>query len=215
MKSENPSEKSINCPVCGSDKCHVASEHQSYHIPFGPLTIIEDQYSFCENCGEKVSISDQGHSQAIIDSSKWESVKTMIEYLCRNGHSCAGIERVLELPQRTLSQWHSKHEPAAAGLALLRLVRTYPWLLDVAAEGYSSFAAKKFLFNAAMSQIGESLSSESNCINFERSAAAVVNGSDGTQQAMFVSIYSGEKQLTETDGNFQMIGNETIKARTV
>ena len=208
MTSVIPAEKGFKCPVCGSNKGHVTSESKSYPVPYGPLTILEEQYTSCDNCGEKVSISDRKYSEAAITASKWESAKTMITYLCNLGHSCAGIERVLELPQRTLSQWRSSHEPAAGGLALLRLIRTYPWLLEVAADGYTSFAAKQTLFNAAMKQIGDSLSAETNCMNFERSAAAIVERSDGERQALFVGVYNDEKQQTVTDGNLQMIESQ-------
>jgi hypothetical protein len=180
------------------------NEKQFAH-QYGPLTIVEEQYSCCDNCGEKISMPKQQYSKIAIESSKWESAKTIISYLCSLGHTCSGMERVLGLPQRTFSQWRSSHEPAAAGLALLRFIRTYPWLLDVAAEGFSASAAKRSLFSAAMQEIGESLSAEANCVSFEQSGAAVVEGNDGDSQAVFVSVFSGEKQQTLTDGNLQLI----------
>jgi|GEM_PF-3736123 len=44
----------------------------------------------------------------------------------------ANIERVCGLPQRTLSKWkQGKQHPSAAGIVLVNLLATVPWLLTV------------------------------------------------------------------------------------
>ena len=41
------------------------------------------------------------------------------------------MERALELPSRTIARWKGG-EVSAATLALLRITRTFPWILEVA-----------------------------------------------------------------------------------
>ena len=65
----------------------------------------------------------------------------MLSHLSKIGYSMAAIERALELPQRTISRWKANKELSSIGIALLRIIRTYPWILEV--------AEKKFDFNDA------------------------------------------------------------------
>lgn len=55
-------------------------------------------------------------------------------YLNEQGYSNASMERSLGLPARTLERWKNDRTivPSAAALALMRIVRTYPWILKVA-----------------------------------------------------------------------------------
>ncbi|MDI6739292.1 MAG: hypothetical protein QME74_02895, partial [Candidatus Edwardsbacteria bacterium] len=80
-----------------------------------------------------------------------ESVVSIIESFPVVGYSLAGIERALELPTRTLSRWKSGDFNASAGsLALLRILKTYPWIIDVADVKYNEFDAKSILIREAI-----------------------------------------------------------------
>lgn len=66
----------------------------------------------------------------------------------------AYIERALRLPQRTLARWKTG-ECSAPAIALLRLVRTYPWLLAVADDSFNVLSARQTLIVEAGKALGE------------------------------------------------------------
>jgi hypothetical protein len=70
-----------------------------------------------------------------------DSARAMIDQLADRGITMAYFERALQLPQRTLARWKDGG-CAAAGIAVLRLIRTYPWLLRVADHGFSEAASQ-------------------------------------------------------------------------
>ena len=57
----------------------------------------------------------------------------------------AHIERVFEIPQKTLNRWKSSRQTSATGLAFLRLISTYPWLTEVAELKFDERAAEQIL----------------------------------------------------------------------
>lgn len=63
-----------------------------------------------------------------------EAVRRMI----KGGVNLAGVERVLELPQKSLKSIYEEEGPATAEIeALLNMVIAYPWLLTVAQENFN------------------------------------------------------------------------------
>jgi transcriptional regulator with XRE-family HTH domain len=82
------------------------------------------------------------------------SAKGIIEQLSNRGVSMAYIERALRLPQRTLARWKTG-EFSAPGIALLRLIRTYPWLLSVADDSFDPALARQTLIVEAGKAISE------------------------------------------------------------
>jgi hypothetical protein len=57
------------------------------------------------------------------------------------------IERALELPAGTLDRW--RQDPPPEGLALLRLIRVLPWLLDVANYKYDAAVSRYLVIERA------------------------------------------------------------------
>jgi sensor c-di-GMP phosphodiesterase-like protein len=73
----------------------------------------------------------------------------MINYLQEHDIKMAYLERALELPARTVNRWKTT-DCSAAPLALLRIIRTYPWILEVADADYDeSVSSSKLLEQAA------------------------------------------------------------------
>lgn len=62
--------------------------------------------------------------------------------------SMAQFERTFDLPKRTLARWKQGH-CSASGMALLTLVQTYPWLLDLAEATYAKDTANYLLVKNA------------------------------------------------------------------
>jgi hypothetical protein len=65
----------------------------------------------------------------------------MLEALATEGIKMSYLERALELPARTTTRWKSG-EVSAATLALLRITRTYPWILEVADSHFDERVVK-------------------------------------------------------------------------
>lgn len=62
--------------------------------------------------------------------------------------SAADIERVLELKFGTLSKWRKQNRAPADGLALLRILNAFPWLINVAEDRFRDTDAKAHLVRA-------------------------------------------------------------------
>ena len=63
----------------------------------------------------------------------------------------SAIERALSLPQRTLTKWkNGVIKPSAAGLALMKYIRTFPWLIEVAENNFEYNIAQKIYISSAI-----------------------------------------------------------------
>jgi hypothetical protein len=91
-----------------------------------------------------------------IETADQRSLGSILEWLGEVGISMAFVERALRLPTRTVARWKAG-ECSASGIALLRLVRRYPWLLEVAAAGFSEVAARKAVLAAAGAVVAEAV----------------------------------------------------------
>lgn len=78
----------------------------------------------------------------------------ILEYFTGQHISFAGIERALDLSQRTLTKWkQGKTKPSASAIALCKYLRTYPWLLKVADTGFDAAAAQKIHLEIATGEM--------------------------------------------------------------
>jgi len=65
------------------------------------------------------------------------SVEELIQILNDAGYSNISIERILELEIGVLDKWiNGKEDITCVGLTLLRILSTYPWMLDVAENNF-------------------------------------------------------------------------------
>lgn len=78
-------------------------------------------------------------------------VQTSIEKLNKLNISMALFERVFELPSRTLTRWKNGDFSASA-LALLRIIMTYDWIVEVAANKFESKFKSMALIKAAANE---------------------------------------------------------------
>jgi hypothetical protein len=67
------------------------------------------------------------------------------------GITIAQIERVLDLHQGALDTGNLIDDPEI--IALLKIVRTYPWLLEVAEADYDENESKRILLHHAIDQM--------------------------------------------------------------
>ena len=146
MNKEN---NKMVCEICGSENVDIVKKSIALPVPFGADAAYEKVISVCKNCGEEIDVTDERERIAAIAKAEKSSLESIIEFVVKQGFSLANIERALDLPQRTISRWKSGSEPSAAGLTLLRFIRIYPWLLEVAENNYNEFLSKTILINKA------------------------------------------------------------------
>jgi len=131
------------CPVCGSDKLEKILKKNIFPIPYGQPVEYKEHFDHCLNCDEYGDYSGANDAAIIqaIENAKKSSVATMLDKLNQKGYRFAYIERALGLPQRTTARW-KKGEVSASSVALMRVITTYPWILEVADYNYDSVVSK-------------------------------------------------------------------------
>lgn len=154
MSEQNP----VQCPVCGSEDVEITSEMRSYSAPFGAPTALRTELTACRTCGESGDFRNANAAalKQAIEAADQKSITLILEWLNTSGVSMAFMERALRLPTRTVARWKSG-ECSASGMALLRLLRTYPWLLEVAAAGFADAVARKAVLEAAGAVVSEAV----------------------------------------------------------
>jgi hypothetical protein len=124
-------------------------------LTLGPEFNYEQVVYTCNACGE------QGDFQGVNDTRFLEaqkeaqiaSMKSLIETLFEDKNfSMAYFERAFELPIRTVTRWKGGDFSAAA-IALLRTVRTYPWIVEVAANRFEPRVAHQVLVKEGVALI--------------------------------------------------------------
>jgi len=151
-------ENSAQCPVCGSVDVAITYESRSYSAPFSVPSALRIEVATCRTSGESGDFRNANVAamKQAIETADQKSIAPILEWLGAYGVSMAFIERALRLPTRTVARWKSG-ECSASGIALLRLLRTYPWLLDVAASGFSDLVARRALLTASSAVVAEAV----------------------------------------------------------
>jgi hypothetical protein len=122
----------IECPVCGSNKASLTHAKVTYSAPYGPPAEYVKSFSSCPDCELQVDLSDPIFFPAAVKESEKQSVEKMLDHLLDQGYTYAGIERALDLPERMISNWRCKKTHSKSGLALLRILRSFPWIVKIA-----------------------------------------------------------------------------------
>lgn len=127
------------CPLCGSDKISQTERHETICESFGGCRELSLFFDSCELCGTEGDFSNKNDEliKEVIKELKSEAVKNILKDFSEQKFNFAGMERALELPQRTLAKWkNGSASPSAAGVTLLKFLRLFPWLLVVAEKNF-------------------------------------------------------------------------------
>lgn len=146
----------IICPACGSEDIYETKKRIKIKEPFADAEIIEIIENVCHTCKAKGDFFYQNEDiiEDTIKRLKQRSVENILEHFIKNKRSLTSIERALEIPFRTLAKWKNKvTKTSAAGIALLRFIRLFPWLLDVAENKYDSKKAENIMLNNAIEKL--------------------------------------------------------------
>jgi len=150
--------KNKTCPVCGSEDIYEKKEKHIIKEPFVGEESIEIIVNICKTCESKGDFFD--HNDKVIEEKikelKQRSVENILKYFIKNKRSLTSIERALEIPFRTLAKWKNKiTKTSAAGIALLRFIRLFPWLLDVAENKYDPQKAENIMINNTIEKLSK------------------------------------------------------------
>lgn len=143
------------CPVCGSPDIKEEKVVVALEEPFGGQANVETHEVVCSVCGSRGDFFNE--NEEIMDNAykslKQKSIENILNDFIDHRVSMAGIERALGIPQRTLTKWkNGTSAPTASGLALMRFLRLFPWLLGVAETKYDYNEAQKIHIKAAVNQ---------------------------------------------------------------
>ncbi|MGP1602419.1 hypothetical protein [Treponema sp.] len=139
------------CPVCGG----VNLERSFVKKTIGGNEISLVNY-VCHDCGEEGDFfneNDKKISGAFVQKHLDESLE-ILSRLEQQKRNFAGIERALNIPQRTFSKWKNKKtKPSAPAIALLKFLDIFPWLVDIADNKFDKIAADNILLKYACNLI--------------------------------------------------------------
>lgn len=175
------------CPACGCSDFNIVNRDKDVQLDFfQTLNVSYDSFE-CNVCGFAGEDSNDSYLVSY-NAQKEASDKITAQKLMAENHK-VGIkdvhfERCLGLPPRTLNRWKSQGRPSGAGLALLKLVNTYEWLLDVADYGYEPEYARKILVKKALEEV-----------NTTREEAG------GASAWVFMDHGNGSRTMTFSQGN--------------
>jgi len=146
------------CPACGSKNIYGTKKTINIKEPFAGEINFEIIENVCKTCDSKGDFFNQNDEviEKNIKELKQRSVENILKYFIENKRSLTSIERALEIPFRTLAKWKNKiTKTSAAGIALLRFIRLFPWLIDVAENKYNPQKAENIMLNNAIEKLSK------------------------------------------------------------
>lgn len=149
-------ESEIICPACGSTSVKYTRKDKDISVPYSNVKTISITEYICSTCGATGDFV--GDNDAVLEgalkSANKEAIHNILQYLNSLNISMAAIERALELPQRMLTKWKNDLTgQSAAGVALMKMVRTFPWLLDVAENKYDAVISQRIFITQAVNDL--------------------------------------------------------------
>lgn len=140
----------MKCPICKS-KLKSKVEIQSATLVTGDKFSFKETVFSCAECGFKGPLGSKsyGHYLKARDNAVIKAVKGLVGKLQTMFMSLLYVERSLDLPSRSLSRWKNSGEASASTLLLLKMIETFPFLVEVAERKFDRQYAVQALQNAA------------------------------------------------------------------
>jgi transcriptional regulator with XRE-family HTH domain len=148
--------KDTTCTCCGSSNLIETYDDFIIHEPFAGHSTVRVHVLECLECG---FAEDDEANDLIINNElavlKRKSMVNVLNDMNKEGYTNASMERILGLPARTLARWKNDMSvsPSAAGIALMRIVRTFPWLLNVAEYKFDQEKARSIFLSVALNEL--------------------------------------------------------------
>ena len=135
----------VICPFCDSTEVREIETNERFNVPFSGEVVITHSVHQCDGCGEEGNFSDskdKALAKAIFDANAASAPK-IIDDLNKQGITMTYLEKALRLPFRTTARW-KKGKLSHSSLALLRLIKASPALLEMADDNFSRAAIAKY-----------------------------------------------------------------------
>jgi len=183
------------CPACGSVDITDDKKNILVKEPFGGQENVEIHENICSVCGSRGDFFNQ--NETLIDETikklKQRSIENILNNFIDSKISMSSIERALEIPQRTLTKWKNKtNVPSSAGVALMRFIKLFPWLLEVAENKYNYSEAQKIHIKAAIQKLLPE-------INFCKEDFVEAGGIVASSQSALFYKYYKKKDMNSQD----------------
>jgi hypothetical protein len=161
------------CPACGSHELKALSEQKSHQLTLGGEFHYMEQMYKCASCGEEGDFANRNDD--VFKIAEHEALKklvpSLIDDLSKEKISMAQFERAFELPQRTLTRWKGG-DFSASSVALLRTIKTFPFIINVAEKKFNPGFAQRSLFLEAFKLFGNVVQSQQGSIQVTLSASS-------------------------------------------
>lgn len=136
---------SIICPFCDSHNIETIAAVDQYQLPFCGTVAIPHNVHRCLDCEEEGDFDntlDKNLTKAI-DKANLDSAPQLMDDLTQNGITMTYLEKALRLPFRTTARW-KRGRLCHSSLALLRVIRFSPALLQAADDNFSQAAMARY-----------------------------------------------------------------------
>ena len=141
------------CPSCGSDKIEHIVQKETINGDLGKNLSIDVPHDKCMECdfeGDILGENDKVIEKALSTLNE-AYIDDVLSFFEERKINFAGVERAIGLPQRTLTKWKNRNSsPTAAGIALLKYLRTFPWLIEVAEHKFDFNIAHRIFVGTAL-----------------------------------------------------------------
>jgi len=185
------------CPVCGSSHVRIEQEDRLIFEPYGGQKAIKLQVCTCMDCGADGDFLNQNDTSILAAQNylKANAVSQIVNYLNDTGYTSAAMERAFGLPSRTIAKWKRESDscPSASAVALLRIVRTFPWLISVADAKFDHAIAQRIFITEAIKDL-----LKYRLTNSEQVSSGVITNSEGT---LIYLDYLQDHQESKLGGN--------------
>jgi hypothetical protein len=135
----------ILCPFCDSGNVEKIEIEERFPIPFCEDAVVKHEIYRCNDCEEEGDFSGTLDKilTKVITEANVASAPELLDALARSGITMTYLEKALRLPFRTTARW-KRGEISHSALALLRLIRFSPALLEVADDNFSERAQASY-----------------------------------------------------------------------
>ena len=156
------------CPVCGSDKLERVIQKESIIGDLGKDLVVDMPHEKCMECGFEGDLFGENEKtiEKALSTLNKAYIDEALDFFIERKINFAGIERAVGLPQRTLTKWKNGiSSPTAAGIALLKYLRTFPWLIEVAEHKFDFNITQKIFVEEALNMLLKSMNFNSSDVD--------------------------------------------------
>jgi len=177
----------MKCPVCESE---MELKDNEFRIQIGYGTSSSTIHTYlCPDCG--YDIDYKGNKKIISETIKktnCDCAYEILELLKKEGKNFSEIERKFNLPSRTLSKWiNKKIKPSASAVALLRIIKAFPWMEKIAEFNFESDKAQNYIYNYYLSKFDDKYK-QIRYVHFEE-----------TKKHIFIAIIDDKENIFENN----------------